>query len=92
MSDSDLPPAGWYPDPLHNQRERYWNGEAWEQDERGSGLVPVGYITAVILPIVGFIIGIVLATRRDDPTTSVHGPYIVLTAIVAAVFWATIVL
>jgi hypothetical protein len=33
-SAAALPPAGWYPDPAHSAKERYWSGEAWTQDVR----------------------------------------------------------
>jgi hypothetical protein len=26
-----LPPAGWYPDPSQNGRQRYWDGTAWTE-------------------------------------------------------------
>jgi hypothetical protein len=61
--EGERPAAGWYPDPLHNKRQRYWDGEAWEHDEHTSAPVPghavtenpgVGsYAVAVVIPIVG---------------------------------------
>ena len=28
---SDMPPAGWYPDPQDGTRQRYWDGDAWTE-------------------------------------------------------------
>ena len=30
-SMTDLPPAGWYPNPDNAQQQRYWNGEQWTE-------------------------------------------------------------
>lgn len=29
MTDQDLPPAGWHPDPTNDGQLRYWNGQSW---------------------------------------------------------------
>ena len=29
-------PAGWYPDPVNADLERYWNGEDWTAQERSA--------------------------------------------------------
>jgi hypothetical protein len=34
VSDQDLPPAGWYPDPDVPGGERYWDGVAWSEHRR----------------------------------------------------------
>lgn len=87
MSGPELPPAGWYPDPLHNTKQRYWNGHEWEQHAHASGLVTVGYLLAVLMPAIGFVIGVIAATRTDEPATKVHGPYIVLASVLCAGVW-----
>ena len=48
-------------------------------------LVVLGYITAVAIPPIGFILGIVIAVRRR--AASKHGVAIVTVSIVAAVIW-----
>jgi hypothetical protein len=55
-----------------------------------SGLVVVGYITAVIIPIVGFILGIVAATRRYEPQTARHGVWVIVVSVVAFFVWLAI--
>lgn len=35
---SETPPAGWYPDPQDDSRQRYWDGNAWtEHTADGAG-------------------------------------------------------
>lgn len=48
-------------------------------------LIVLGYITAVAIPPIGFILGIVIAVRRR--TAYKHGVAIVAVSIVAAVIW-----
>ncbi len=70
----DLPSPGWYPDPEQPQTKRYWDGQAWTDqrapiEEGGEGapgwMLAVGYLGAFLLPLVGFIVGIVLLVRRQ---------------------------
>jgi hypothetical protein len=56
-----------------------------------SGLVIVGYVTAVVIPIVGFILGIVCATRRDEPQTARHGVWVIVLSVLAFVIWVAII-
>lgn len=56
-----------------------------------SGLVVVGYITAVVIPIVGFILGIVAATRRYEPQTARHGVWVIVVSVVAFFVWLAII-
>lgn len=70
------PPAGWFPDPEQPGTQRYWDGSQWteqrapagptvEPDKGAGALVVVGYITAFLLPIIGFILGLILLVRRQ---------------------------
>ena len=43
--------------------------------ERETGLVPTGYVLAVLIPILGFVIGLVVATRPGPESR--HGSKIV---------------
>jgi hypothetical protein len=83
------PPPGAYgappPPPIAYAQPQY------AQPAQGTnGLVVVGYITAVIIPIVGFILGIVAATRRDDPQTARHGVWVIVVSVVAFFIWVAI--
>ena len=49
-------------------------------------LVVLGYLTAVAIPPVGFMLGIVIAVRRRAAYR--HGLAIVTVSVVAAVIWA----
>ena len=49
----------------------------------------VGYITAVAMPPVGFILGIVLTVSAR--VKSRHGPWIVLASIAGAAIWALLI-
>lgn len=70
-------PAGWYPHPSMPGTQRYWDGAHWTDHiaplavptparQSDNGAVVGATILAVILPIVGFIWGIVLVTK-DEP-------------------------
>jgi Protein of unknown function (DUF2510) len=77
------PRAGWYADPENSQGMRYWDGARWTADrtdylpapagERPSSdaLVAAGYIFALLIPIIGLVIGSILLGRKDR-----HGPWI----------------
>ncbi len=54
-------------------------------EQKGDGLVPVGYILGVLFPIIGFVIGIVLLARRNN-----HGAGVMVVSVVAFVVWASI--
>lgn len=73
--------AGWYADPSGQPQQRYWDGAEWTahyatagpvvyspqaETERSSGLAVLGLVTAVLLPFVGFVLGLVLLARRQD--------------------------
>lgn len=51
----------------------------------GDSLVPLGYILALLIPIVGAIIGIVLLTRKND-----HGAGVLVLAVVATSVYAVL--
>lgn len=93
MDDSDstvrptAPPAppGWY--------SRYWDGERWtETAHPGPQAAParsdntlemVGWICAAVVPVVGIVIGIILAARNNV----VVGFWMALISMGAIVFW-----
>ncbi len=52
-------------------------------------LVVLGYITAVAIPVIGFILGIVVATRPNK-AYSKHGLWIIGVSIIASVLWIVV--
>ena len=44
--------------------------------------IVIGYILAVLIPLIGLIIGIYLATRKDSQSASKHGKYIIIVAVI----------
>ncbi|WP_418059863.1 DUF2510 domain-containing protein [Pimelobacter simplex] len=88
---------GWYPDPQMTNTQRYWDGGRWTEHvaplarpavlpfvpaKDNGTLIVAGVVTALLFPIVGFIIGIVLATRNEN-----RGVFIMLGSIGAGIFW-----
>ena len=94
-------PAGWYDAPGSPGWKRFWNGQKWTlkviQTERApknnaapdpdGGLVIAGWITAVIIPIIGFIIGIILLAK-----SKMSGLFCMILSIAASYFWYAMVL
>jgi len=83
---------GWYEDPLGGG-ERYWDGQQWgsywitpdptrKADRRNDGLTMIGWITAIVIPLVGLVVGIILSSRDDR-----RGTPIALTAVGIFVAW-----
>ena len=75
------------------------DGEHWTVDYASSNgatanvrsdsarrLVVLGYITAVAMPLIGFILGIVVATRPGKPNSK-HGAWIIVLSIIASIVW-----
>lgn len=73
-------PAGWYDDPKLVNTRRYWDGQKWTEhrqevpppaaravgrDNETRTLFRWGLAMAVLLPVAGFIIGIVLLGKRS---------------------------
>lgn len=81
MSDTQhtgpLPDPGWYPD--KNGAVRWWDGTAWSNRVRvpqpvpatkptegtDSALVLFGWLTTFLMPLIGFILGIVVIAKND---------------------------
>jgi nitrate/nitrite transporter NarK len=62
-----------------------------EDGSGNMGLVVAGYILAVVVPLVGFILGIVAATRPQK-RISKHGVWIVVVSIVVTALYLVVVL
>jgi uncharacterized protein DUF2510 len=89
-SISAPPPPPVYQQPPPPPPYVYGQPQYAQPTQGASGLVVVGYITAVIIPIVGFILGIVAATRRDEPQTARHGVWVIVVSVVAFFVWLAI--
>jgi hypothetical protein len=93
-------PAGWYP--WDADSNRYWDGEQWtaerqlvdsevtaarkSENQKGSWLVACGYVAAVLLPLLGVVLGIIVATRPSNrPRTRQGVQIIVLSVIVVGI-------
>jgi hypothetical protein len=55
-------------------------------EDAAGGIVVTGYIFAVLMPIVGFVLGIVAVTRPAK-ATSRHGVWIIVASVVAFIVW-----
>ena len=90
---------GFYPDPNDASVERYWDGKKWtesrqpagngkrpgdEKEQNATGIIIAGYVFAVLMPIVGFVIGLTQINRNR------HGVWVVVVAAVAFAIWVGI--
>lgn len=90
-------PAGWYDDPDVDGARRYYDGEKWtdqftpppdkqvSEKEGATGTIIVGYVLAVLMPLIGFIIGLTQINR------STHGKWVVVASCVAFIVWLIII-
>lgn len=94
---------GWYAKDPYTME--YWDGAEWTgrtrpntgggtvataEDTEGAGaLVVIGYILAVLMPLIGFILGLVAVTRPVK-AKSKHGVWIIVVSIVAFILWIVI--
>jgi hypothetical protein len=63
------------------------NGSASKaRSESVRRLVVLGYITAVAMPVIGLILGIVVATRPIK-AYSRHGVWIIVVSVIASIVW-----
>jgi hypothetical protein len=91
-------PSGWYPDPAHAGGRRYWDGHGWTDQTSaaeqarpgiGAGLAVGGYVSALLIPILGLILGLV-ANRKHNGVGTNHGAGII--ALAAASFLVNLAL
>jgi hypothetical protein len=61
------------------------------QSQQVGSLVILGYVFAILIPIVGLILGIVAATRQNEPQTSKHGIFVIVASVLAFVVWLLII-
>jgi hypothetical protein len=60
------------------------------QPQGTSALVVCGYVFAVLMPIVGLVLGIVAATKQSEPQTSRNGIFVIVLSVVAFIVWFAI--
>lgn len=58
-------------------------------EPRADGLVVPGYILAFLIPLVGLILGIVVASRHKGTGTN-HGVWIIVVAVCSFIFWTAV--
>lgn len=87
MSNPDKPPAGWHPAPNDPQTLRYWDGDSWTdsyqpatgqsegKSRNADGVIIFGYIMAVLMPLIGFIVGLTQINKNR------HGLWIVVVSV-----------
>ena len=92
---TSAPGPGWYPDPNDPATDRYWDGTHWtdsrtphapvkvegEKKNEVDGTIIAGYIFAVLMPLIGFIIGLTQINRNR------HGLWVVVVSVVMAVIY-----
>jgi hypothetical protein len=65
------------------------SGGAKRRTESGLRLVVLAYILAIAMPVLGFVLGIVVATRPNK-TISRHGAWIIGLSIVGSILWVLV--
>lgn len=97
-------PPGFYPNPNDQTELRYWNGAEWTdekrpappqmlattiQGEEGPSIIPVGYVMAIVIPFIGFLIGLG-AVFSSSKKVQEGGRGIMALSIVAFFVWYVI--
>ena len=82
-ADEGTAPPGWYP---HHKQLRWWDGSSWTNQWKRtpervwSTSAQIGMWLALLLPPIGFLMGLALVAGRDR-----HAPWIVLTSLVVPI-------
>src|SRR4051812_47294566 len=96
---SNAPGPGFYPDPNDPKVDRYWDGQQWTESrvphtqgttvsdkvQSANGTIVAGYIFAVLMPFIGFIIGLTQINRNR------HGIWVVVVSVVAFIIWLALI-
>jgi len=101
MSTAVAPGPSFYQDPNDPTVDRYWDGEYWtesrtphqarapqgtsQKEEKADGTIVIGYVMAVLMPLIGFIIGLTQINKNR------HGIWVLLVSVVAFIIWLAII-
>jgi hypothetical protein len=88
------PPPGWYQDPEHPWKERWWSGYQWtgharqtqDTDTVSSSLLTWTFIMALVIPFVGFVLGIVVMAKGRGGT----GFAAIMLSVLAFLIWSAL--
>lgn len=101
VTEQTKPPPGYYTDGRHGDLHRWWDGERWtdeyayrdghrwvreELTPQNRELRTAGWVTAILFPIAGFVISIMLAARSDRVW-----PGIMATSVLAGFIWYLVI-
>lgn len=101
-ADAPATPSGWFPDPSGHPLLRYWDGQRWtehyaqaaptvypqpQKPERSRALAMLGLAMAILMPFIGFLLGLVLLSRRQDK----DGLVVVMISIAVFVLWYAVI-
>lgn len=91
MDESDLKLAPRHADTaIMGEVDRLKPRAGLMEADRPKGLIMVGYMTAVLMPPIGFILGIVAVTRPNRWAAK-HGVGVIVTSIVVPVLWVVLI-
>jgi uncharacterized membrane protein YhaH (DUF805 family) len=99
MTDTPMTPPTPYPGAVSPDGLYVWNGQQWTARTTpaveaaattGNGLVVTGYLCAFLLPLIGFILGIVAVTRPVKRVAK-HGVWIIVLSIVAFITYMVLI-
>lgn len=91
------PGPGWYPAPNDPTNQRYWDGQRWSgsyaparplasgEQEGSLVLIVVGYLAAVVMPLIGFILGVVMVVRgrKGETLSGLIAMFLSIAAVIA---------
>lgn len=88
--NSKKPAAGWYDDPSQPKTRRFWDGETWtDQRQEAPPTEPIApwkviasILVALVIPILGLIIGIAMLWRSRTAAI-----WVIAVSVIAGLIW-----